>query len=58
MIVLLAGILFWLAVGVLAAVAVMPFGSVIDRVLSGGERPVRDECDARLKLAPTTRARR
>lgn len=38
MIFFLAAVLFWLAVGVLAAVAVMPLGSVIDRVLASDEK--------------------
>lgn len=50
MIVLFASVLFWIAVGVLAAICVMPLGSKIDRALSGNERPVRDECDTRLRL--------
>lgn len=49
MIVLFAAIAFWLAVGVLAAISVMPLGSKIDRLLAD-ERPVRDECDCRLRL--------
>ena len=53
---------YWTVLGAfivcLALVVYAVWGHHLDRLLSKDERPVKDECDAKLKLAPTTRYRR